>query len=119
MRNGKPKYQHRIFIFYDYIIGIPDASVAPMTIGANGIKVYTALDYTILSSDFTVSYQLSDFWIWKGQFVYNLGKDNKNKGLPFMSPFNYMTSLGFRPGKFSSELQLKEMPPKPNTTLLW
>ena len=96
------------FHIYDYIIGIPDASVAPMTIGANGIKVYTALDYaSILSSDFTVSYQLSDFWIWKGQFVYNLGKDNENNGLPFMSPFNYMTSLGFRPGKFSSELQLK------------
>ena len=106
------KWQTKIsasyFHIYDYIIGIPDASVAPMTIGANGIKVYTALDYaTILSSDFTVSYQLSDFWIWKGQFVYNLGKDNENNGLPFMSPFNYMTSLGFRPGKFSSELQLK------------
>jgi iron complex outermembrane receptor protein len=96
------------FHIYDYIIGIPDASVAPMTIGANGIKVYTALDYaTILSSDFTVSYQLSDFWIWKGQFVYNLGQDNENNGLPFMSPFNYMTSIGFRPGKFSSELSLK------------
>lgn len=106
------KWQTKIsasyFHIYDYIIGIPDASVAPMTIGANGIKVYTALDYaTILSSDFTVSYQLSDAWIWKGQFVYNLGKDNENNGLPFMSPFNYMTSLGFRPGKFSSELQLK------------
>ena len=106
------KWQTKIsasyFHIYDYIIGIPDASVAPMTIGANGIKVYTALDYaTILSSDFTVSYQLSDFWIWKGQFVYNLGKDNENNGLPFMSPFNYMTSIGFRPGKFSSELQLK------------
>lgn len=106
------KWQTKIsasyFHIYDFIIGIPDASVAPMTIGANGIKVYTALDYaTILSSDFTVSYQLSDFWIWKGQFVYNLGKDNENNGLPFMSPFNYMTSVGFRPGKFSSELQLK------------
>ena len=108
----KAKWQTKLsasyFHIYDYIIGIPDASVAPMTIGANGIKVYTALDYaTILSSDFTVSYQLSDFWVWKGQFVYNLGKDNENNGLPFMSPFNYMTSLGFRPGKFSSELQLK------------
>lgn len=106
------KWQTKIsasyFHIYDYIIGIPDVSVAPMTIGANGIKVYTGLDYaTILSSDFTVSYQLSDAWIWKGQFVYNLGKDNENNGLPFMSPFNYMTSLGFRPGKFSSELQLK------------
>ncbi|CAM3915389.1 TonB-dependent siderophore receptor [Flavobacterium cucumis] len=106
------KWQTKIsasyFHIYDYIIGIPDASVAPMTIGANGVKIYTALDFaTILSADFTVSYQLSDFWIWKGQFVYNLGKDNENNGLPFMSPFNYMTSLSFRPGKFSSELQLK------------
>lgn len=107
-KKWQTKLSASYFHIYDYIIGIPDASVAPMTIGANGIKVYTALDYaTILSSDFTVSYQLSDFWIWKGQFVYNLGKDNESNGLPFMSPFNYMTSLGFRPGKFSSELQLK------------
>ena len=73
------KWQTKIsasyFHIYDYIIGIPDASIAPMTIGANGVKIYTGLDYaTILSSDFTVSYQLSDAWIWKGQFVYNLGK---------------------------------------------
>lgn len=74
------------FHIYDYIIGIPDASVAPMTIGANGIKVYTALEYaTILSTDFAVSYQLADDWIWKGQLVYNLGKDNESNGLPFMS----------------------------------
>ena len=96
------------FHIYDYIIGIPDVSVAPMTIGANGIKVYTGLDYaTILSSDFTVSYQLSDAWIWKGQFVYNLGKDKKQLVFPFMSPFNYMTSIGFRPGKFGSGITVK------------
>ncbi|MFN7045830.1 MAG: TonB-dependent receptor plug domain-containing protein [Flavobacterium sp.] len=106
--NWQTKLSASYFHIYDYIIGIPDASVAPMTIGANGVKIYTAIDFTtILSSDFTVSYQLSNAWIWKGQFVYNLGKDNKNKGLPFMSPFNYMTSLGFRPGKFSSEIQVK------------
>ena len=108
----KAQWQTKIsasyFHIYDYIIGIPDASVAPMTIGANGIKVYTALDFaTIFSSDFTVSYQFSEDWIWKGQLVYNLGKDNESKGLPFMSPFNYMTSLGFRPGKFTSEIILK------------
>jgi iron complex outermembrane receptor protein len=96
------------FHIYDYIIGIPDVSVAPMTIGANGIKVYTALEYaTILSTDFAVSYQLADDWIWKGQLVYNLGKDNESNGLPFMSPVNFMTSLGFRPGKFTSEIILK------------
>ena len=104
----KTRLSASYFHIYDYIMGVPNASVAPMTIGANGIKIYTALDFaSILSSDFTVSYQLADNWIWKGQWVYNLGKDNESNGLPFMSPFNYLTSLEFKPGKFRSEIVLK------------
>ena len=54
-----------------------------MTIGANGIKIYTALDHaTIWSNDLIFNYFIHDNWTWKGQFLYNIGRDNKNEGLP-------------------------------------
>ena len=106
------KWQAKITTAYfhinNYIIGIPDLSVAPMTIGANGIKIYTALDHaTIWSNDLIFNYFIHDNWTWKGQFLYNIGRDNKNEGLPFMSPFNYLTSITFNQLKWDAEIILK------------
>lgn len=96
------------FHINNYIIGIPDASIAPMTIGADGIKIYTALDYaTIWSNDVTFSYFLHDNWTWKGQFLYNIGKDNEKEGLPFMSPFNYLTSISFNQQNWNAEILVR------------
>ena len=79
-----------------------------MTIGANGIKIYTALDHaTIWSNDLIFNYFIHDNWTWKGQFLYNIGRDNKNEGLPFMSPFNYLTSITFNQLKWDAEIILK------------
>ncbi len=46
-----------------------------MTIGASGVKIYTALDYaTIFNADLNLEYQFSADWRWKGQLVYELWK---------------------------------------------
>ena len=31
----------------NYIVGIPVANLVPMTIGANGVKIYKSIDYAI------------------------------------------------------------------------
>ena len=106
--NWSAKMSSSYFHISNYIIGIPDSSVAPMTIGANGIKVYTAIDYaTIWSNDLTFSYFLHQNWTWKAQFAYNLGKDNNNDGLPFMSPFSYLSSVAFSKNKFNAEVLVR------------
>ena len=106
--NWSAKMTSSYFHISNYIIGIPDSSVAPMTIGANGIKVYTAIDYaTIWSNDVTFSYFLHQNWTWKAQFAYNLGKDNNNDGLPFMSPFSYLSSVTFNKNKFNAEVLVR------------
>ncbi|WP_432670441.1 TonB-dependent receptor [Flavobacterium sp. SM2513] len=96
------------FHIKNYIIGIPDANVAPMTIGANGIKIYSALDYaTIWSNDLTLKYAFNANFLWSSKLQYYLGKDNDNENLPFMSPLSYASSLGYSQNKWNGILFVK------------
>lgn len=96
------------FHISNYIVGKPDASLVPMTIGASGVKIYTALDYaTIFNTDLNLEYQFSDFIQWKGQLVYSYGKDFENQNLPFISPLRYFSSLNFKKEKFLSSIAVQ------------
>ncbi|PWA07490.1 TonB-dependent receptor [Flavobacterium psychrotolerans] len=99
------KISSSYFHISDYIVGKPDATLIPMTIGASGIKIYTALDYaTIFNTDLNVDYQLNTEIKWSGQLVYSYGKDHENKNLPFISPLRYSSSFIFKRNKFSYEI---------------
>ena len=96
------------FHISNYIIGKPDATLIPMTIGASGVKIYTALNYaTIFNTDLNVEYQISDHFKTKGQLVYNYGKDFEDKNLPFISPLRYSASLNYKIDRFSSEIMVQ------------
>ena len=102
------KLQSSYFHISNYIVGRPDATVLPMTIGASGIKIYTALDYaTIFNTDLNIEYQISDHFKTKGQLVYNYGKDFEDKNLPFISPLRYSASVNYRMNRFSSEIMVQ------------
>ncbi len=93
------------FHISNYIVGKPDTSLVPMTIGATGVKMYTALDYaTIFNVSLTSEVKLSQQLQWNSQLVYSRGKDFENVNLPFISPFSYSTSLAFAKNRFSSEM---------------
>lgn len=96
------------FRILDYIVGKPDATLVPMTIGASGVKIYTALDYaTIFNADVNVECQLSTHFKWKGLLAYNYGKDFENSNLPFISPLSYSSSLSFKKQKLSAEIAVQ------------
>ncbi|CAM4034861.1 TonB-dependent receptor [Flavobacterium weaverense] len=96
------------FHISNYIVGKPDATVLPMTIGASGIKVYTALDYaTIFNTDLNLEYQFDSHFKAKGQLVYNYGKDLENQNLPFISPLRYSTALNYKKDRFSAEIMIQ------------
>lgn len=102
------KMSSSYFRISDYIVGKPDATLVPMTIGASGVKIYTALDYaTIFNADLMLEYQLSTHLKWKGLLAYNYGKDFDNGNLPFISPLSYSSSLGFKKEKVSAELTIQ------------
>ncbi|MDD5150068.1 MAG: TonB-dependent receptor [Flavobacterium sp.] len=102
------KMSSSYFHISNYIVGKPDTTLIPMTIGASGIKIYTALDYaTIFNTDLNVEYQLSTDFKWKGQLVYSYGKDFESKNLPFISPLRYSSSLSYNKEKFSTEISVQ------------
>lgn len=104
----KFKVSSSYFHISNYIVGKPEDSLIPMTIGASGVKIYTALDYaTIFNADLNLEYQFSTLLQWKGQLVYSYGKDFEERNLPFISPLRYFSALNFRKGKFISEIAVQ------------
>ncbi|MEL1243822.1 TonB-dependent receptor [Flavobacterium sp. DGU11] len=104
---GTMKLSASYFHIKDYIIGKPDTALLPMTLGADGIKIYTALPYaSIFNTALDTEYKISEHFNWQTQLAYSLGRDNNNHNLPFISPFRYTTSIAYRHKSFSSELVL-------------
>jgi len=102
------KISSSYFHISNYIVGKPDATLSTMTIGASGVKIYTALDYaTIFNADLNLEYQFSTVFKWKGQLVYSYGKDFEERNLLFISPLRYFSSLDYKKGKFTSEIAVQ------------
>ncbi|MBF6608709.1 MAG: TonB-dependent receptor [Flavobacterium sp.] len=101
------KISSSYFHIIDYIIGMPDPQMLPMTIGANGVKLYTSLPYaSIFNANAEAAYKISPRFTTKLQLQYNIGNDNGNENLPFISPFSYNAALAYQKSDFSAEVQL-------------
>ena len=101
------KISSAYFHIKNYIIGKPDFLLLPMTIGAEGVKIYTALPFTtIFNANMELEYQISKQLTTKTQLTYSSGKDNENRNVPFISPFSYTSSLTYGKNDFSAELTL-------------
>lgn len=95
------------FHIMDYIISRPNSSFIPMTIGANGVKVYTALDYaTIYNVSLSNDYRINDKINWNMKFIITKGIDSDKMNLPFMSPFSYSTNVSYFDKKITADLTL-------------
>lgn len=95
------------FYITDYIIGEIDPTLAPMTIGAHGVKVYTALKYaTIFNTGLKTSYKLFPTTTIDGKVTYNLGQDNTGENLPLISPVDYRLAVHYRKNYFDAEINM-------------
>jgi len=94
------------FAFSNYIIGKPNTSYAPMTIGASGVKVFQNLDH---ASIFNTSLEtkvlfLHDFH-WTNHLTYSQGEDNSNKPLPLIAPFSYRSAVDYIRKRISAGIE--------------
>lgn len=93
------------FFFHNYIIGHFDVRLSPMTIGAQGVKVYGNQNHVrIVNVNLTTRWQVLSWLTWNGKAGYSLGKDTNGENLPFISPFSYNTSVGFSYKKFQGQV---------------
>ena len=96
------------FHLMNYIIGAIDASLSPMTIGANGVKTYRTLNHaTIFDVYLNASYQLSKPFSINTTLGYNYGKGSNKEPLPFIKPISYMAELNYNIPNFNASIQLE------------
>lgn len=93
--NFSIKAQVSYFRMFDYIIGIPDVSLLPMTIGASGIKVYGQLnDADIVNTNFSAHYSFIPPVSLSVRAVYRSGIADDLR-LPQIQPFSYGANLKY------------------------
>ncbi|MEO8934053.1 MAG: TonB-dependent receptor [Xanthomarina sp.] len=100
-------FETSYFYLTDYILGEVDQSIGTMTIGADGVKVYSALDHARIF-DFYVnsSYKMSDAFSINGTVGYNYGEGSNKENLPFIKPFSYLAEINYTRDFFNAALQV-------------
>lgn len=101
-------YEGSYFHIMDYIIGVPSANLVSMTIGGNGVRTYTGLDYaSIVHSQLDFEYRFLQSFKWNTQLVYSRGVDSNANALPLITPLSYSSSLTYYKSKFSTNIAFR------------
>ncbi|WP_430966790.1 TonB-dependent receptor [Spongiimicrobium sp. 2-473A-2-J] len=92
----------------DFIIGEVNPDLGVMTIGADGVKIYTNLDHAklyniALDAEYKITPELS----CTGLVSYHRGTDQDSRNLPFISPLAYNAMLQYTQGDFSGSLTMR------------
>ena len=102
------------FFFNNYIVGKFESRISHMTVGAQGVKVYTNLSNArIINTSINTRLQFpristdGALWSWNGKLTFASGTDDEHDNLPFISPFGYLTALHIDYHRFSAQAQLK------------
>ncbi|TXH23385.1 MAG: TonB-dependent receptor [Chitinophagaceae bacterium] len=101
------KWQMAYFNIHDYIIGMPQKKLIPMTIGAKGIKIYESLNQAqIFNTSMTASYQLNKNWQLTSNIIYRRGfSDTLN--LPQIQPLTYQSKIQFQKSRIQAEATMQ------------
>ena len=110
--NLKPQisisFDANAFFFSNYIIGQFENRLSPMTVDAEGVKVYGNLSHaTIVNTAFTADWKLSSWLTWNTRLSYAIGRDDQSDPLPLISPFAYTSSLTFAYKHFQGKAEVR------------
>ena len=95
------------FHVFNYIIGVVDNSLSTMTIGADGVKIYTNLDYAqLFNASLSGRYNISNAFKLSGSVSYHRGIDNEDENLPLISPLSFRGALDFYKNQYSASLSV-------------
>ncbi|WP_410004410.1 TonB-dependent receptor [Aequorivita nionensis] len=95
------------FHVFNYIIGVVDNSLSTMTIGADGVKIYTSLDYAqLFNASLSGRYNISNAFKLSGSVSYHRGIDNEGENLPLISPLSFRSALDFYKNQYSASLSV-------------
>ena len=96
------------FFFSNYIIGQFETRLSPMTVGAEGVKVYGNISHaTIANASLTADWQLTEQLRWNGKVSYSSGRDADGDVLPLISPVSWQTELQYHYKRLQAQATVK------------
>ena len=96
------------FFFSNYIIGQFETRLSPMTVGAEGVKVYGNISHaTIANASLTADWQLTEQLHWNGKVSYSSGRDADGDPLPLISPVSWQTELQYQYQRLQAQATVK------------
>ena len=96
------------FFFTHYIIGQFETRLSPMTVGAEGVKVYGNLDHaTIANTSLSLEWKPLRNLRLTTRGSYSLGRDNKDESLPLISPLSFSSRLTYSTGALSVQAEVR------------
>ena len=97
-----------VFLFSNYIIGQFETRLSPMTVGAEGVKVYGNISHaTIANASLTAEWQMTEQLHWNGKVSYSSGRDADGDPLPLISPVSWQTELQYQYQRLQAQAVVK------------
>jgi iron complex outermembrane recepter protein len=89
------------FDFHNYIMGVADSKLSPMTMGANGVKIYSNIgEAQMLGAEMEFDVSLSEKVKLMNTFAYCHGNDTDGEPLPMLPPFKNQLSFEYQWNNF-------------------
>ena len=97
-----------VFFFSNYIIGQFETRLSPMTVDAEGVKVYGNISHaTIANVSLTLDWQISERFSWNKKVSCSSGRDADGDPLPLISPISWQSEWIYRHKRFQAQAMVK------------
>ena len=97
-----------VFLFSNYIIGQFETRLSPMTVGAEGVKVYGNISHaTIANVSLSWDWQITDHLRWNKKVSYSSGRDADGDALPLISPISWQSEWIYQHQCFQAQATVK------------
>ena len=97
-----------VFLFSNYIIGQFETRLSPMTVGAEGVKVYGNISHaTIANVSLLWDWQITEQLRWNTKVSYSSGRDTDGDPLPLISPISWQSEWIYQHQRFQAQATIK------------
>jgi len=106
--NSQFSIDGNVFLFSNYIIGQFETRLSPMTVDAEGVKVYGNISHaTIANASLSAEWQLTEQLRWNGKVSYSSGRDADGDPLPLISPISWQSDWIYQYQRFQAQATIK------------
>ena len=106
--NSQLSVEGNVFLFSNYIIGQFETRLSPMTVDAEGVKVYGNISHaTIANVSLSWDWQITEQLRWNKKVSYSAGRDADGDPLPLISPISWQSEWIYQHQRFQAQATIK------------